>query len=122
VRVKSELWAKAYLRTAAVHHCPGVIVCRGDADAGAIFIKVVRRDRTVCLYGPAPAGYDSGGPDEGGLERQWVPLLKGLAHPEATVDEALEQERRFDRDLWIIEIESPDGNPFLNGWLLATPL
>ena len=115
LRVTSELWVKAYLRTAALNLCPGVVVRRGDAAAGAIFIKVLRSDRTACLYGPAPAGSENSGGD-----RSWVPWLKDLPAPEARVDEALAQEVGFDRDLWIVEIESPDGIAFLDGWLLAT--
>ncbi len=114
MRVSSELWVKAYLRTAAVHHCPGVVVKRGDAQSGAIFIKVVCRDRTAFLFGPAPTGFDES------QERAWIPFLKGQATFEATVDAALDQETRFDRDIWIVEIESAEGLHFLESWLLAT--
>ena len=116
MRLKSELWVKAYLRTAAVKGCPGAVVHHGDDEAGAIFIKVTRRDATAMLFGPAPAGID-----EGDRDRKWVPFLKGAWMSEADVDEALEKERRFDSDLWIIEIESADGHAHLDGWLLATP-
>ena len=116
MRVKSDLWVKAYLRTAAINNCPGVVVRRGDAEAGAIFIKVARRDGTACLYGPAPSGFDADS-----SERKWVPLLNGAPAAESVVDAALEQELRFDRDLWIVEIESADGTAFLDGWLLVTP-
>lgn len=115
MRLKSEIWAKAYLRSAAVQGFPGAVVCHGDDEAGAIFIKVTRRDGTAQLYGPAPAGFD-----DGDRERRWVPFLKGETCSEAVVDATIAQEKRFDSDIWVIEIESADGAHCLDGWLLAT--
>ena len=116
MRLKSEMWVKAYLRMAAVRGCPGVVVRHGDDEAGAIFIKVNRLDGTALLFGPAPAGHD-----DGDAERRWVPFLKGGSPSETSVDAALEKEVRFDRDIWVVEIESSSGAHGLDGWLLATP-
>ena len=43
MRLKSEIWVKAYLRRCAVAGASGVVARHGDDDAGAIFIKVVRQ-------------------------------------------------------------------------------
>ena len=56
MRIKSEIWVRAYLRRCQSEGVPVVIVRRGDEAAGAIFICVDRLDGTVSLYGPAPAG------------------------------------------------------------------
>ena len=56
MRIKSEIWVRAYLRRCQSEGVPVVIVRRGDEAAGAIFICVDRLDGTVALYGPAPAG------------------------------------------------------------------
>ena len=116
MRLKSEIWVKAYLRAAAVRGAHGAVVRHGDDEAGAVFIKVTRRDGTATLFGPAPSGFD-----EGSRERRWVPFLKGQAVSEQIVDDAIAQEFGFDSDIWVIEIESADGTHFLDGWLLATP-
>ena len=116
MRLKSELWVKAYLRLAAVRGCPGVVVRHGDDEAGAIFIKVNLLNDTSLLFGPAPAGHD-----EGDAERRWVPFLKGGSASDAAVDAALEKEALYDRDIWVVEIESRGGEHGLDGWLLATP-
>ena len=111
MRLKSELWVKAYLRRCAGEGLSGVVVRRGDADAGTIFIKVVRLDGTADLYGPAPAGMT-------GLdgERSWT-CIAGPAAIEADVDRLLEREHRSDSDLWVVEIEDRGGRSFLDGWL-----
>ena len=117
MRVTSSFWVKAYLRQAAIGGCPGAVVRHGDDTAGAVFITVNRLNGTVLLYGPAPAGFSG---NEGG-ERRFVPLHKQHPLAEAAASALLEREVRFDSDVWLIEIESPGGTHFLDGWLLATP-
>src|SRR5262249_57927664 len=67
MRIKSEIWVRAYLRRCQAQGVPVVIARRGDEAAGAIFICIDRLDGTMVLYGPAPAGGGGGG--EGG---RWV--------------------------------------------------
>ena len=107
MRVTSELWVKAFLRRVMGEGHFATVVRHGDDTAGAIFIKVIRRDGTARLFGPAFAGYEA----DGG--RAFMAHFDGTAVPEAKTDEALEREAKFDGDLWIIEIERPDGDPML---------
>lgn len=113
MRLKSEIWVKAYLRRAVVAGSPGVVVHRGDADAGIILIKIARLDGHADLYGPAPAGLAS---DDG--ERRWTLLAERTA--EVEVDKRLETELRLDSDAWVVEIEDRNGRHFLEGWLAET--
>lgn len=110
MRLKSELWVKAFLRRAALSDAPGVVARRGDADAGAILIKIVRLDGRCDLYGPAPAGLAS---DDG--ERRWTCLAERT--PETEIEVRLAAEVRMDPDLWIVEIEDRQGRHHLDGWL-----
>lgn len=111
MRIKSDIWVKALLRRAAAAGDPGVVVRRGDQDAGAIFVIIARLDGTADLYGPAPAGL---APEDGDRLFQRV---KDRA-PEADIATAIEREARIDGDLWVVEIESRDGTHHLDGWLL----
>ncbi|MGE3914968.1 MAG: DUF1491 family protein [Hyphomicrobiaceae bacterium] len=110
MRLKSELWVKAYLRRAEIAGSPGAVVRRGDTDAGVILIKVARLDGTADLYGPAPAGLAS---DDG--ERRWTLIAERM--PEGDADARLAAERRLDSDAWIVEIEDRAGRNHLEGWL-----
>lgn len=65
MRLKSEIWVKAYIRRCAGEGVPAVVVRRGDEDAGVIFLKVSRLDGTAALYGPAPAGLAHEGGNSG---------------------------------------------------------
>jgi len=110
MRLKSELWVKAYLRRASVAGSPGVVVHRGDPDAGVILISITRLDGTCDLYGPQPAGLAS---DDG--ERRWTCVGKRISQRDA--DARLSREMQLDDDSWIVEIEDRDGRHHLDGWL-----
>jgi hypothetical protein len=108
MRIKSEIWVRAYLRRCQSEGVPVVIVRRGDEAAGAIFICVDRLDGTVALYGPAPAGLTGSDSD-----RRWTRCFQSPAVGEAEASAYLARQREFDPDLWIIEIEDRAGRHFL---------
>lgn len=112
MRLKSEIWVKAYVRRSASGDRQAYIVRHGDDDAGAIYIRINRLDGTSTLFGPAPASLS--GAD---TERRWTAFFKGAARPDAEVDGLLEREARSDPDLWIVEVEARDGEHGLEGWL-----
>jgi hypothetical protein len=108
MRVRSEIWVRAYLRRCQAENIPVVIVRRGDEAAGAIFICIDRLDGTVLLYGPAPAGLS-----ETKADRRWVNCFGARAASAKEADNYLARQREFDSDLWIIEIEDRAGRHFL---------
>lgn len=112
MRLKTEIWVKAYVRRSSSGGRQAYVVRHGDDDAGAIYIRINRLDGTSTLFGPAPASLS-------GLEtdRRWVAFFKGAARADADVDLYLERESRTDPDLWIVEVEARDGEHGLDGWL-----
>lgn len=114
MRLKAQIWIKAYIRICASNGLPAAVIRHGDDDAGAIYIRINRLDGTSCLFGPAPAGLD--GLD---LDRSWVPCLDAKGASDATVDDYLERTAGFDPDIWIVEVESRSGVHHLDPWLKA---
>ncbi len=112
MRLKSELWVKAYIRRCQIEGADALLVRRGDADAGAIYIKVSRLDGTALLFGPAPAGLE-----EAREDRRWQPCLGSPPAAEAAADAWLERQKSFDSDIWIVAVEDRAGRHFLDGWL-----
>ncbi|MEQ1714899.1 MAG: DUF1491 family protein [Hyphomicrobium sp.] len=108
MRLKSEIWVKAYLRRCAGHGALGVVARHGDDDAGAIYIKILRGDGRAALFGPAPAGLS-----DADFDRRWVALLQGAFVEEREVTDRIDREARFDSDLWVVEIEDREGRHFL---------
>jgi hypothetical protein len=112
MRLKAEIWVKAYIRRLAGDGVMAMVAKRGDEAAGAIFIKVALLDGSAALYGPAPAGLDGAEAD-----RRWVALADRAAGNEAKIEERLTRERKLDSDIWIIEVEDRLGRHGLDDWL-----
>ena len=112
MRLRSDIWVKAYLRTCNAHGAHAVVVRHGDDDAGAIYIKIAPLDGTARAYGPAPAGLDGAS-----IERRWVAITRKEPSPERDVDEMLRRQAEFDPDIWIVEVEDREGRSFLETWL-----
>ena len=114
MRVTTDLWISALLRRVFSAGGFGAVVTRGGESAGAIFIVVRSRLGEATLYGPAPqAGYADARPDD----RMFIELVR--ADDDAKIDEKLTRERKFDSDLWVVEIEP--GNTDAELFAIMTP-
>ncbi|MDH3579878.1 MAG: DUF1491 family protein [Hyphomicrobiales bacterium] len=114
MRVKTEIWVMAYIRRCFGEGIPALVVRRGNAEAGAVYIKVNLLEGHVGLYGPAPAGFDA---DDG--NRRWIVLLGESAVPESDADAYLERQSEFDPDFWVVEVEDRQGRHFLGTNLIT---
>lgn len=108
MRVRSDIWVRAYLRRCQRYGAPVVIVRRGDEAAGAIFIYIDRLDGSVSLYGPAPAGL--AGTEN---ERRWIQCFAADAVPSGEAAAYLTRQSGFDPDIWIVAVEDRAGRHFL---------
>ena len=108
MRLKSEIWVAALIRRVFAGGAHAGVVHRGAAEAGAIFVAVDRLGEGCDLWGPAPQASFS---DEGDGDRRFERLLARVA-PE-DVRARIASERRFDGDLWLVEIEDRDGRHFI---------
>ena len=118
MRVKTELWVKAYIRQRQAVGAFAAVVAHGHDDAGAILIKISRLDGTASLFGPAPVSFSD--PQAGAGERRFARLHGADWVIEREADEIIRQQRSYDEDLWVIEVEDRHGQSGLDGWL-ATP-
>lgn len=91
------------MRRLSLADIPAFVVARGDADAGAVLVKLNLLDGRATLY---HRGFDL----ETGA-RIWDVLAQGA---EADVDAALAKQRSFDPDLWVIELEDRAGRHMLD--------
>jgi hypothetical protein len=108
MRLKSAIWVAAYLRRCQSVGIFGAVRRRGAEEAGAVFVKLALLDGNAMLYAPAPqTAYDESRP----VERIFSPAS---VQPEASVEERLQKEIRFDPDVWIVEIEDRAGRHFLD--------
>lgn len=106
-RIKTHIRVGAHLRRVAAAGGFAHIAKKGDPDAGAVAVKVFLGR----IDGAATARLFVESRDEAGA-RIWREPFEGAAE-ESKVDDYLARERRFDPDLWIVEIEDREGRSFL---------
>lgn len=100
MRVTSDLWVSALVRRVFGAGGFAAVVNRGATEAGAVFVLARGRLGEVALYGPAPqTSYDSSRPDD-----RFFSVLAAGDDP-AVLDARLEREKKFDPDIWVVEIE-----------------
>lgn len=121
MRLKSHIWVSAYLRRLNAAFIPAAVVRRGDADAGAVYIKVAALDGTCQIYAPLSAQLaemtqsDSLVLEDG---RAWQPVFTPHAQ-EMDADAYLSKQAGRDPDIWILEVETPEGRHLLGQGSLA---
>lgn len=103
-RLRAEIWVKALIRRCEVAGAAAMVVRRGDATSGVVLVKVNRLDRTAQVFAPARAG-------DGALV--WMAGTGPAPVPETDADAYIERQRKFDPDLWVVEIEDRQGRNFL---------
>ena len=99
----------AFLRRCQAQGVFTTIVKRGDGDAGLVMLKLFSgRDHVETLIETR---------NETGA-MAWR-LLTQTPVGEAQADETLDKQTAFDRDLWIVEVESSDGRALLDDPVLS---
>ena len=103
VRLASGIWVSAYLMRLQSQGVFAHIVHRGETTAGAVAVKLATMDGLASVFVRTLDG-------EG--NRVWSALVEH--GPEAEADAAIARQRRYDRDLWVIEVEDPRGRHLLD--------
>ncbi|MBU2866221.1 MULTISPECIES: DUF1491 family protein [Pacificibacter] len=102
-RLTADIWVSAYLTRLRLADIPVFVVKKGDATAGAVMIKLNTLDGQAVAY---QRQFDLMAD-----RREWVELARGA---ERDVDAALNKQRGYDPDLWIVEVEDRDGRTLLD--------
>ena len=102
-RLTADFWVRAYLARLRLADIPAYITAKGDATAGAVLVKLATLD------GQAKAFQRSFDLMSG--DRVWVVLADG---DEPSVDAAVARQRRYDPDLWVIEVEDRQARTLLD--------
>ncbi len=106
-RLKTSIWVQAQTRICGLANIPLFVVRKGDLDAGVVLLKISSRDGLCRLYSQIrdPSGDLAWSQSASGGERL----------SDADADAYIEKQKNFDPDIWVIEIEDPDGNYQLDG-------
>lgn len=105
-RLRTELWVKAQVRACDVQAVPAYIRRRGDAAAGTVVLLIDSLKNGVLAYSAA-YGADGG--------RGWLAANAGAPMTDAEAADYVRRQSDIDPDLWVIEIEDPEGRYVLDG-------
>ena len=97
-RLKVGLWVALVLRMADRVGRNGVVLRRGDADAGGILVVLRGRDGLVVLSQLRTA--------EGAAA--WMRATGAAPVDQAAADTYVARQVRFDPDIWVLEFDAPD--------------
>ena len=103
MEIGSDVWVYALIRRVELAGAFATIARKGDARSGAVLVKTLdRRTGETRLYTQAI-----------GPEGDIVWMRPGESNLETDADAYIERAASFDPDLWVVEIEDPDGARFL---------
>jgi hypothetical protein len=105
-RLKTGLWIKALVRRCDLAAVAVAVVARGDADSGAILVKLNARDQGCSVLAQAR------GPEG---EPVWMRATGPTPVAEPDADSYIARQRRRDPDLWVVEIETGLPGAILDG-------
>lgn len=102
-RLATHVWVGAYLTRLRMVDIPVFFVAKGDANAGAVLVKLNTLDGNATLF---HRSFDLMTGD-----RKWDVLTDGV---EGDVDASITRQKSFDPDLWVIEVEDRAGRHLLD--------
>jgi hypothetical protein len=97
-RVKAGFWVGMALRMGDRDGRPGMVLRKGDPDAGGVLVVLHGRDGVTVLTQVR----DNRG------DVAWMRGTGTEPVDQATVDAYIARQVRFDPDLWVLEFEAPD--------------
>lgn len=113
-RLATRVWVSALVRRCNVQGVAATVIRHGYDEAGAVLLLARHRNGLCQLFGATQQGI---GQQEGG--RAWLPLTGREPASEADAEAIIEKQRRFDPDLWVVEIETDCPQDFLDEIVLA---
>jgi hypothetical protein len=105
-RLKTSIWVAALIRRYDMEGVPVAVARRGDADSGAVILKMNRRE-AGCLA-LVQARIAAG-------ELVWMRATGETPVPESECDAYVAKAVSRDPDLWVVEIEDRQGRQFFEG-------
>lgn len=101
--LSTDVWVSALIRRAELEGAFATVVRKGDARAGDVVVKAYDTStRTARLFSQSV-----------NMEGQPLWIQPVASEMESELDAYLERRRKYDPDLWVVEIEDRQGRHFI---------
>ena len=97
-RLKAGMWVSMALRLGDQDNRPGMVLRKGDPDAGGVVVVLRGREGHSVLSQMRDAGGAAA----------WMRATGAAPVDQDAVDHYVERQVRMDPDLWVLEFEAPD--------------
>ncbi len=104
LRIKTEIYVSSWLRRCQAEGAFAAVVKKGDPDAGIIIVKTIGEGNAAQAFIEQYSDSD---------QKQWR-CMNEEPMAESEVDQLIAQETKFDRDLWVVEVQDRAGRHFLD--------
>ena len=98
-RLKSGVWVSSALRRAHQQGRSGMVLRKGDADAGGVLVVLRERGGTMLVLSQTRTA-------DG--EQAWIRGSGAIPVDQAGADAYVDRQVARDPDVWVIEIDGPD--------------
>lgn len=110
-RLATSAWVGALIRRVHAAGDTAVVVAKGDATAGAVLLVHRRRNGLTTVWSAVPQATG---------QRAWRPTAEQNGDDLEKIEEYLARQRRYDPDLWIVELNIEELARFIDEPLLMS--
>jgi hypothetical protein len=103
MRLRTDIFVSALMRRVFARGDFAAVEAKGAEEAGAVFVRQVFRDGSESLHAPAPQSFFEAEESSRRLFETRLDRVEASA-----VGAAIDRERRFDSDLWVLTVETDD--------------
>lgn len=103
MRLRTDIFVSALMRRVFARGDFAAVEAKGAEEAGAVFVRQVFRDGSESLHAPAPQSFFEAEESSRRLFETRLDRVEASA-----VGAAIDRERRFDSDLWVVTVETDD--------------
>lgn len=105
MRIKTDIWVGALRRRVEAAGGFATVIARGEPDSGAVLLLLRESSGTITALSRVNMG-------DGKVS--WQPIFENWEERDPAAQEALEKRRKFDPDLWIVELDIENPGRFVD--------